>query len=1139
MTNFLTRFCIICAAALFALWLVLANRGRIARATDALAKTSRARIAAFLVFVAIATVCAQKPGGGNSPSSQGGDQPCSDGLETTETTEVTNLCFTGISVSTNEVALSLAWPADFLPDGSCLDFFSKVASLTNRWEWFGAQTVSAGYTNLYVVVALADLPGVTNAPTAAFFRVTVRATDAATMRDWDGDGVPDVYELHNGTNPYVSDAAFAPRLTVGEGGDYADLPSALAASTNYSIVSLPVREFQLPSWIVMPEHPVMVTGPEDGYAVVRSAAGIAAVLLDDGQTEETLFRNLIVVLEHAGGFQAGFWIGGNLPWSGVGASPTFENVRIRAPRPGTLYYGWHYYRDDGGTSSLTNCVMNAAGTDIACGVYSYGGPDVEMSGCAFLNFPTNGGSYATYFHGVTNTAAWSNPSEHGLSWAGYPLDAEYSTAEDSDGDGISDYDEIFEYDTDPWLADSDGDGVSDSDEADDGTDPRVFGSFLRHVTVVATADDAISGVTNYVAWGVAAHGWETNDIASFASSPGTNEFTVANSNATVYAKAYRDLNRNGEYDEGADVLLVNAIPEFSAPTIRLAFGDVDLDGVSDVQELAEGTGPYDAGNFRLALTVVFENSDASAAATNLCECGTDAAWLGSGAVAFAQTASVAVDVIVTNGIAYAKCMRDFDANGECDEDYDVLYVRALTKADNGKTVTVAVGDRDADGIPDGEEIAEGTNHRDAKSYCFNLTLVETGVIRTTNDLSVVVKLGDEVIYGPATATNRTFEADVGHVVVTNGGSVVVYFWDDANTNGVRDAEEPCMTQRMLPNGHESVFTNTFQTFAFDLDHDGMLDWWEELHSGAGLSPTNAADAWLDTDGDGLINLHEYWTDCDPLTPDGSNTLLSVMARSVDERLANTICSCLYSNYNQSAVLNGLVKNPDNWAADVDLSCASPWNGWHANYEAGVLITRRHVLFARHYIFQHGEGNRKIYFRPRTGGVYTGVVIATNASSRTDIAVALLSEDVPETISSAFILPADYADYISSGNGLPMLTLDFQEKTLVHDVVSFPSIAGNVSAKYSGDPLRLVHAEPIVVGDSGNPRFLLIGATPILVSTLWMGPNSPAVGPFLTGWKGEIQNLVDELSCDAGLSTNIYRLAEFDLSQYQKLSEGRR
>ena len=119
----------------------------------------------------------------------------------------------------------------------------------------------------------------------------------------------------------------------------------------------------------------------------------------------------------------------------------------------------------------------------------------------------------------------------------------------------------------------------------------------------------------------------------------------------------------------------------------------------------------------------------------------------------------------------------------------------------------------------------------------------------------------------------------------------------------------------------------------------------------------------------------------------------------------------------------------------------------------------------------------------------------------------------------------------------MLTLDFQEKTLVHDVVSFPSISGNVSAKYPINPLRAVHAEPIVVGDSGNPRFLLVDTTPILVSTLWMGPNSPATGPFLTVWKDEIQALADELSCNAGLSTNLYRLTEFDLSRYTKLTKG--
>ena len=62
MTDFLTGVLIVGAAVSFSAWLVLANRRRIARAADALAKMSRPRIAAFLAFVAIATVCAQKSG---------------------------------------------------------------------------------------------------------------------------------------------------------------------------------------------------------------------------------------------------------------------------------------------------------------------------------------------------------------------------------------------------------------------------------------------------------------------------------------------------------------------------------------------------------------------------------------------------------------------------------------------------------------------------------------------------------------------------------------------------------------------------------------------------------------------------------------------------------------------------------------------------------------------------------------------------------------------------------------------------------------------------------------------------------------------------------------------------------------------
>ncbi|MEI6835385.1 MAG: hypothetical protein WCK59_00995 [Candidatus Falkowbacteria bacterium] len=42
---------------------------------------------------------------------------------------------------------------------------------------------------------------------------------------------------------------------------------------------------------------------------------------------------------------------------------------------------------------------------------------------------------------------------------------------DSDGDGLSDYDEINIYKTSPYLEDTDGDGISDFQEVKNGTDP--------------------------------------------------------------------------------------------------------------------------------------------------------------------------------------------------------------------------------------------------------------------------------------------------------------------------------------------------------------------------------------------------------------------------------------------------------------------------------------------------------------------------------------------------------------------------------------------------------------------------------------------------------------------------------------------
>jgi hypothetical protein len=43
---------------------------------------------------------------------------------------------------------------------------------------------------------------------------------------------------------------------------------------------------------------------------------------------------------------------------------------------------------------------------------------------------------------------------------------------DTDGDGISDYDELYIHNTSPYLEDTDGDGISDKDEIENRTDPN-------------------------------------------------------------------------------------------------------------------------------------------------------------------------------------------------------------------------------------------------------------------------------------------------------------------------------------------------------------------------------------------------------------------------------------------------------------------------------------------------------------------------------------------------------------------------------------------------------------------------------------------------------------------------------------------
>ncbi len=277
--------------------------------------------------------------------------------------DVTNLCFTGISVSSNHVSLSLAWPTNFIPAGSVVDIFASTSLVGCAWNWVAGLSVGSGATNWTPTVDTACLASGTDAyPPMLFFSSAVRA-DPGDLRDTDGDFIPDVYEMHNDGNPYDPDYGSSFKLRVDPSEEYPTIASALAASTNYSIIELdPSFVHDVASAVPIPAHPVMICSPPGTRAVVR-ATGFAAFLLDAASSSRTLFKNLYVLLDARSNIQAAFFVGGYLPQLPVATAAMFEDIYVRAPHPGVEHFGWLLYTSAEEPVSLSRCTVNAAGSE--------------------------------------------------------------------------------------------------------------------------------------------------------------------------------------------------------------------------------------------------------------------------------------------------------------------------------------------------------------------------------------------------------------------------------------------------------------------------------------------------------------------------------------------------------------------------------------------------------------------------------------------------------------------------------------------------------------------------------------------------------------------------------------------------------
>lgn len=196
-----------------------------------------------------------------------------------------------------------------------------------------------------------------------------------------------------------------------------------------------------------------------------------------------------------------------------------------------------------------------------------------------------------------------------------------------------------------------------------------------------------------------------------------------------------------------------------------------------------------------------------------------------------------------------------------------------------------------------------------------------------------------------------------------------------------------------------------------------------------------------------------------------------------------------------------------WLKDVDFSCASPWNDSCGAARAGTLISKRHVIFAKHFPLWKGV---RILFVDGEGEVCPCRIEATKAFEESDIMIGLLDYEVAPNIHPAKILPDDFAKYIGNGNGLPVVTFNQREEAILTEL---NGISTNRVELWQGShqPTIKEHAafrKPLVGGDSGNPAFLLIGKELILLYCLKNG--NCGGGPSIYRQRKEIQKAMDEL-----------------------------
>ena len=231
-----------------------------------------------------------------------------------------------------------------------------------------------------------------------------------------------------------------------------------------------------------------------------------------------------------------------------------------------------------------------------------------------------------------------------------------------------------------------------------------------------------------------------------------------------------------------------------------------------------------------------------------------------------------------------------------------------------------------------------------------------------------------------------------------------------------------------------------------------------------------------------------------------------------------------------------VRNPDHWAADVDLTAISPANSRYGSYSTirqCTLITPRHYIFSYHWNDGDYPSDTIVYFVKANGDAVPVTIAGHHIQvDGVDSIVGLLASE-PAGITPMKMLPADWEDYLPTLSG-GVNTVDGvggaaynQDDSLMAREGYYLNAFRNEGATNSA-AIEEFYGRDVRLYDSGSPGIIFVNGEAVLTTTWTYGGGGK--GPDLSSNITEINDAIAAVDAAAGISTG-YEVEAVDLSEF--------